>query len=128
MSPHSVFKKDDLKVDDMNISSLSRWVLLILNLILIISGCFEITGSDNERPCGDQLACPFPKQCVNQVCISQCLDDEDCQDGQACESLRCVPRAQENQALSSDPLPETDLGDSGGDMEENSNLELDTDE
>ena len=94
------------------------WILFILSLVLTTSGCFEITGSEDERPCGDQLACPVPKQCINQVCVSQCLNNEDCQEGQACESLRCVPRSQENQA-------KVDLG---GNMEADSNLEADINE
>jgi hypothetical protein len=71
------------------------WCLCIMILTsLLTQGCFELTSSDEGAPCGDQLACPAPKQCVDLVCISQCIEDADCKEGQACESLRCVPYTQ----------------------------------
>ena len=69
-----------------------RDLLIMAAFTLLIQGCFELGGSDDGLPCGDQLACPSPKQCVNQVCIAQCLEDDECEDDQVCESLRCVPR------------------------------------
>ena len=70
-------------------------LLILLILTFLTSACFELGGSDEGLPCGDQLACPKPKQCIDQVCVSQCLNDSECNDGQVCESLRCVPRYQE---------------------------------
>ena len=82
---------------------LGQDLFIAVALALLVQGCFELGGSDDELPCGDQLACPKPKQCVNQVCISQCLEDDECEEGQVCESLRCVPRyLEESQGGASD--------------------------
>ena len=74
---------------------LGQDLCIMVIFTLFAQGCFELGGSDDGLPCGDQLACPRPKQCVNEVCISECLEDDECETGQVCESLRCVPRYQE---------------------------------
>ena len=75
---------------------ISIWLGSFILFLSICQGCLELTGSDDPSPCGAQLTCPAPKQCVNQVCLSQCLSDDECEEGQVCESLRCVPKSDED--------------------------------
>ena len=67
------------------------FILIICLQMTCLQGCLELTSPDDFTECGEQLACPSPKKCVDQICRSECIADDECEEGQKCESLRCVP-------------------------------------
>ena len=94
-----------------------RFFLTLLLLFGIgLSGCFDLISSDPPPACGDQVACPFPRKCVNNQCLAQCIEHTDCSEGQTCESSYCVPRNQSQLTL-----PSQDGGNDGGSEEDSEN-------
>lgn len=68
--------------------------VLFPTMVMLVSGCLLLADHGNDWPCSSSTDCRSGERCgvrgTKKICLSDCLDASECDNGQVCRDSRCT--------------------------------------